>query len=278
MERQLFGIFGDPVAHSLSPTMHNAAFASLGLPCHYVPFRVRRAQLADAIRAIRALGLSGINVTIPHKEAVVALLDGVDETAQQIGAVNTIARDGDRLIGHNTDGLGFVQSLAESGVDPARFRVILLGAGGAARGVAHALLKAGVSEMTILARSHPRGSALIEWLTPLFPHVTLSLDVSTNVPFRPILLPTLLVNATPLGMRAEDPLPYSAEQISPEWVVADLIYRPHKTALLTAAEARGAKIVPGIGMLLHQGALAFEIWTRQPAPLSVMRQALKIDY
>jgi shikimate dehydrogenase len=232
---------------------------------------VRPAQLADAIRAIRALGLSGVNVTIPHKEAVVSLLDGVAETAQRIGSVNTIERDGERLIGHNTDGLGFVQSLAESGVDPAGFRVILLGAGGAARGVADALLMAGALEMIILTRSPDRGSALIERLTPLFPHVTLSLCVWTNLP-----RPTLLVNATPLGMGAEDPLPYPAEQISPEWVVADLIYRPHKTAFLTASEARGAKIVPGIGMLLHQGALAFEIWTRKPAPLSIMRQALEV--
>ncbi len=279
MDRQLFGIFGDPVGHSLSPAMHNAAFRALGLPCHYAPFRVRPEQLGNAIRSIRALGISGVNITIPHKEEVIPFLDGVDETAQKIGAVNTIKRDGDRLFGYNTDGPGFVQSLLEAGVNPAGKQVILLGAGGAACGVAYALLVAHAAKMMILTRSPHSGLALAERLTPLFPHAAIVQGNLQRVALEPTpaTRSTLLVNATPLGMKKEDPLPYPAEQIQPEWVVADLIYRPHETPLLSAARKRGAGIVPGIGMLLHQGALAFEIWTRRPAPLEVMRQVLEAE-
>jgi len=254
--------------------MQNAAFKALGLPHYYVPFLVRSEQLKDALHAIRVLGLAGVNVTIPHKEAVIPFLDEMDEEARRIGAVNTIQRDGNRLLGYNTDGRGFIQSLLENGVDPSGKRVILLGGGGAARGVAYALLAAHAAELLILTRSPHTGSALAERLTTFFPKAAI-FSGKMGMATLPSSRPTLLINATPLGMKEGDPIPYATEQIQPEWIVSDLIYRPDETPLLAEAKKRGARIVPGMGMLLHQGGLAFEIWMRKPAPIPAMRQALE---
>jgi shikimate dehydrogenase len=272
----IFGIFGGSVGHSLSPAMHNAAFSAIGFPGHYLPFDVSPEHLHDAVRAISAFGIGGVNITIPHKERVGAMLDRVDENAVRIGAVNTINVVAGKRIGHNTDGEGFLRSLREAGVEPEGMRVILVGAGGAALGVAFALFDAGISQMTVLARSPEKVGLLLARIGAAFPNAKIASAPRNSLPPR---LPgrNLLINATPLGLIPDDPLPYPAdhlESIGSGGCVADLVYRPYETPLLVAAKQRGLKTVPGIGMLLHQGALAFEIWTARPAPIAVMREAL----
>ena len=270
------GIFGDPISHTLSPVMQNAAFEALGLPYRYLPFQVRPENLKKAVQAIIPLGMQGVNVTLPHKEAVIPFLDSVEGEAQKTGAVNTIETASNRLIGHNTDGKGFLASLFERSIDPSGKRVILVGAGGAARGVAIALLSAGVSEIILVARSAERGKELARCLAALSSRLKISvrgMDFEKE-PLSERERSTLLINTTPLGMKEKDPLPFPPSLLSPGWIVADLIYRPHETPLLGAAKKAGAKTVPGIGMLLYQGALAFEIWTKEKPPLEVMREAL----
>ncbi len=284
---KIFGIFGHPISHTLSPSMHNAAFHALGLPYCYLPFEVPSDGLGPAVRAVIPLGIRGLNVTLPHKEAVIPFLDAIDEEAQTIGAVNTIevekgwekGREKIRLIGHNTDGRGFLESLRESGVNPKGLRVILLGAGGAAKGVAIALARASVSEMIIMARTMERGKALVDRLTgaagiaPAMKVSLIGMGEEGKLPGDPNR-PTLLINTTPLGMKPRDPLPFPESFLDARWSVADLIYRPSDTPLLLAAKRIGANPIPGLGMLLHQGAIAFEIWTGRKAPLPVMRRAL----
>lgn len=276
-QTQVFGIFGHPVRHSLSPKMQQAAFEALNLPHIYLPFEVMPDQLGQAAAAIRALDLQGINITIPHKENVIPYLDEIDAEARKIGAVNTIQNKGGRLTGFNTDGRGFVASLEEAGLQPANHIVLLLGAGGAAKGVAVALLDAGVSKMHILARRPLAAENLAKRLKSIFPQRTITAAASRSE--KTTTLQTeksvLLINSTPLGMSPEDALPYPASQIKPEWVVADLIYRPYETPLLIAAKKLGATTIPGLGMLLHQGALSFKIWTGLNPPIDRMRHVLR---
>ncbi len=269
---KVFGIFGDPIGHSLSPIIHNAAFLSSNLPYHYVSFQVPKERLKEAVAAISALGIGGINVTIPHKEAIIPFLSGFSDQAKKMGAVNTVEVLDNQLIGHNTDGLGFLKSLSEANVDPSGLRVILLGAGGAARGVAVSLLNAHISELCILARSTERRKMLKDDLSSLFPNADISEHPFDKNDFEDV--PTLLINSTPLGMKQGDPLPYPPHRLYPSFVVADLVYNPFKTPLIFSAEKVGANIVPGIGMLLHQAALSFEIFTKQKAPIEAMRTAI----
>jgi shikimate dehydrogenase len=220
---------------------------------------------------MRTLGIRGINVTIPHKETIIPFLDRLSDEAKKNGAVNTVEVIDNQLIGHNTDGQGFLNSLLEADINPCGLRVILLGAGGAARGVAVALLNANISELCIVARPTQRRNNLYKNLCALFPHIKISEHPFDGDDFSDS--PTLLINSTPIGMQIGDPLPYPADRLYPNFVIADLIYRPFKTPLLITAEKAGLKIVPGIGMLLHQAALAFEIFTKQKAPLEAMRKA-----
>ncbi len=271
---QVFGIFGYPVRHTLSPQMQNAAFEAIGLEASYLPFEVHPSQLQKALESIMPLGIQGLNITIPHKQNVIPFLDDIDPEAEKIGAVNTIKNDAGRLIGYNTDGKGYIDSLREAGVEPAGKTVILLGAGGAAKGVAVSLIGAGVHEIIIQARRAEAGAALAKHLDHISGHIPITVS-----PFYPEEWintdhPILLINTTPLGMSPDDTLPFPASLIKPDWVVSDLIYRPFETPLLLAAKKVGAKPVSGLGMLLHQGARAFEIWTSQKAPVQVMRQAL----
>lgn len=274
---RIYGIFGDPIAHTLSPAMQNAAFEAMGLPCRYLPFQVQPENLKKAIEAIIPLGIQGVNVTIPHKEAVIPFLDSVEAEAKRIGAVNTIETASGRLIGHNTDGKGFLASLSEMNVDLSGRRVILIGAGGAARGVAVTLLSAGISEIILMTRTAERGKLLADRLGSLSSRLKVSVRGMGLEGESPLGADrsTLLINSTPLGMKENDPLPFPSAWIDPEWIVADLIYRPDVTPLLSAAKKAGAKTISGLGMLLHQGALAFEIWTKEKAPLRVMRDALR---
>ncbi len=272
---KLFGIFGFPIGHTLSPVIHNAAFRSLNLPHQYLPFEVHPNRLKEAVSGVSALGIYGVNVTRPHKETIIPYLSRLTKNAQKIGAVNTVEVVKGQLVGHNTDGEGFLQSLLTAKVDPADHSVILLGAGGAARAVAVSLLGKKIKTLTIIARSSERGNALVNDLSLLSSR---KIKIMLH-PFdsKPVFSnePVLMINTTPLGMKQSDPLPYSPTAFGPEWILADLIYIPYKTPLLLAAEKMGLKIVPGLGMLLYQAALAFEIWTKQKAPVNVMKKALQ---
>lgn len=262
---RITGLFGFPVQHTLSPAMHNAAFSHLGLDFCYVPFLVHPDSLPQAVAAVRALNLAGVNVTIPHKEAVMPLLDEVSAEAAFIGAVNTVVNDSGRLTGHNTDGRGFMKSLEENGCPAANRRVLVIGAGGASRAVCYYLSDEAES-LTLFDIDVRKQQQLAADLSRIRSNVHAPSSVDDYGSY------DLVVNATPLGMKEGDPLPLPTDALRPEQVVCDLIYRT--TPLLAAAAARGCRTIDGHGMLLWQGILAFELWTRRSAPVEVMRAAL----
>ncbi len=270
----VYGIFGHPVEHTFSPGMHNAAFHKIGLDACYVPFAVAPKELNRAVRAILPLGLRGLNITVPHKEKVVPLLDALTEDAEAIGAVNTIeVRDDGRLIGHNTDGRGFLKSL----VDDAHFRprgrnFALVGAGGAARAVACSLALAGARMVFLHDMNGQKASNLARDVSRAIGPKARALGAADFAKQAPQV--DCLINATPLGLRPEDPLPIPRDSIRKDQLVCDLVYNPQNTKLLQAARSRGARTLGGIGMLLYQGVIAFEVWTGRKAPVAVMRQAL----
>jgi shikimate dehydrogenase len=254
-------LFGAPVAHSLSPQMHNAAFAHLGLNLVYLAFEVGAA--AQAAEVMRAVALRGASITVPHKEAIVAHLDEVDEVARAIGAVNTVAVEQGRLLGCNTDWLGMVQSLEQATALPER-RCLVLGAGGAARAAVYALKRRG-ARVLVSNRTEARGLRLAE---------AMACDFLQWPPWGRNDV-EVLINATTVGMwPAHDRSPVPAEWLRPGMVVLDLVYRPRKTRLLLDAETRGCRAVSGLEMLLFQGAAQLEIWTGRQAPVEVMRAAL----
>ncbi len=277
-QTQLVGLIGWPVAHSLSPAMHNAAFEALGLNWRYVPLPVPPGQVEAALRGLVALGFRGANVTVPHKQAVIPHLDAVSEGAQAIGAVNTlVVRDG-HLLGDNTDAAGFLVDLREAGFEPKGGRTLVLGAGGGARAAAYALATAG-AEVVVLNRTPSRAEALVRdlaaWVAPVpLRSVPLSHEALSR------LVPTvdLIVNATSVGMWpdvAASPWPDDVP-IPANCTVYDLVYRPALTRLLRQAGAGGAKGIGGLGMLVNQGALAFRMWTGRDAPVEAMRNHASI--
>lgn len=265
---QLTGVLGYPVRHSLSPAMHNAAFHALGLNWVYLAFETPPDALPNAVAGMRGLPIQGLNLTIPHKQAVMPLLDGLTDAAQQVGAVNTLFWDGERLIGDNTDAGGFLRALREGGVEPARQTVLVLGAGGAARAVAYTLRNQGCR--LIIANRTPERA---EMLAAAFQATPIAMTIDALRP----LLPHVdgVVNCTALGMSPDtDSCPPMDWDVLPDTAWAcDLVYRPLRTRFLQAAQVRGLRTVDGLGMLIHQGALAFERWTGQPAPAAVMRDA-----
>jgi shikimate dehydrogenase len=261
------GVIGWPVAHSLSPVIHNAAFAALDLDWVYVPLPVSPGSLADALRGLPALGIAGANVTMPHKTETAALCDERSEDAELLHAVNTIvvAPTGD-LVGHNTDAPGFDRFLRrDAGFDPAGSEALVFGAGGAARSCALALARAGLRELRVATRDPSTARDLVAALDPLPTHVAVipfGRAAELDVP--------LVVNATPLGSEGEElPLP----ALHPDVLVVDLLYRPAITPLQTAARAARATAFGGLGLLLHQAALSFELWTGQAPPLERMSAA-----
>ena len=238
-------VIGSPVGHSRSPAIHNAAFAALGLDWVYVAFEVAPGRGADAVAAVRALALGGLSVTMPHKLDVAAAVDELSPAAAALGAVNTVVPlpDG-RVAGHNTDGDGFVDSLRADGVDPAGMRVALLGAGGAARAVAVALAGAGVREVAIVNRTVAHAAQA----------AALAGGVGRVGAFADVARADLVVNATSVGMGDDTALVVDPTLLSARQVVADLVYHPLDTPLLSAARAAGATTVGGLGMLVHQAA------------------------
>jgi shikimate dehydrogenase len=270
-QTKLVGLIGRPVEHSLSPAMHNSAFAALNLNWCYVPLPVLPERLGEAVDGLRALGFVGANVTVPHKQAVMSYLDEATPEAKAIGAVNTIVVSEERAIGYNTDWQGFLTALAEGGFDPQGKRAVVMGAGGAARAVVYALAHAG-AQVTVLNRTPSRAQALVQDFSPLFPSSLLSLPLAPQTLEEQTAEAHLLVNTTPVGMWPEvDQSPWPEDLTFPDQLtVFDLVYNPGETKLLRQARAAGAKGIGGLGMLVHQGAAAFELWTGEKAPVETM--------
>ena len=273
---KICGLIGDPVAHTMSPAMHNAAFAELGLDYAYLPFHVRPANLAAAVAGLRALNAVGFNVTIPHKVAVIPLLDDLDPLARRIGAVNTVVNNDGVLKGYNTDASGFLRALIEAGFEPRDKNIVILGAGGAARAVAYILAERN-ARLTILNRRQE-----LDWAENIASNI--KHDLNTDVAVFELLPEHLekalysadiLVNATSVGMSpAADASPVPARLLKSGLVVTDVVYNPVETKLLREAKAAGAVTVAGIDMLIWQGALAFEKWTGQKAPFALMKRVV----
>jgi shikimate dehydrogenase len=271
------GIFGWPVAHSKSPQMHESAASALGIELQYERFEVAPDDLANAVRRRHEAGIDGYNLTVPHKEAIMALVDEVAPAAQAIGAVNTVVCTDGRYVGHNTDAPGLVRSLEEAGVQVGDARVVVVGAGGAARAAVVGLSNAGVSEITVLSRRPEQGERLVNSLGA---HVGCALDAAplseaswcfeTATLFVQATSATLESNPGAPGFAASLPI----DALPADAAVVDMVYKPLKTSVLAQAEACGLTIVDGLGMLLHQGAIAFEMWTGLEPPLDVMRSAL----
>jgi shikimate dehydrogenase len=258
---RVVGVIGDPVVHSRSPAMHNAAFAALGLDWVYVAFPVGRGDGSAAVRAVTALGLAGLNVTMPHKADAAAACDDLAPEAAALGAVNTVVNASGALVGHSTDGDGFLRALDDEGVGVAGRRGLVLGAGGAARAITQALGRAG-AQVTVAAR-RPEAAGDAATLAP--DAAAIGMDDVSVVGF------DVIVNATPLGMHGEPP-PFDPAQLRPGQFVFDTVY-PADTPLLREAQARGLRAAGGLGMLVHQGALSFSLWTGASPPLDVMRAA-----
>lgn len=274
---RLAAVIGDPVAHSLSPVLHNTAYAELDVDMVYVAIRVPPASVARALDAASVLGFVGLSVTMPHKQSVARLCDRLESDASRLGSVNTVTFDGE-AVGASTDGEGFVRSLREAGVDPDGRRSLVLGAGGAGLAVAVALERSG-SGVAVSARRPERARAAAELLDR---GVAVEWDSRNEY----VSSVDMVVNATPIGMAPVDarahggalgsaPLatPVDEEALRPELVVADLVYHPRRTRLLTLAAECGARPVDGLGMLVHQAGLQVELWTGRSAPVAAMRSA-----
>jgi shikimate dehydrogenase len=271
------GLIGDPVAHSVSPAFQQAAFDALGIAARYEAWQTPAAALPARVAALRAPGVLGANVTVPHKQAVMPLLDDLDPAARRAGAVNTIVNRDGRLIGFNTDIAGFITALREDGgLDPAGMTAAVLGAGGAGRAVVVALLDAGAARILVLNRTVDRAEALVRDLTDGSGRLAAGALPSRADHAAPLRAAGLLVHCTSIGMRHsrdEGALPIPAEAIPPDAFVADIVANPLVTPLLRAARERGCRTLGGLPMLVRQGAASFELWTGQPAPVDVMAAA-----
>jgi len=259
-------VIGWPVRHSASPAIHNAAFAAAGLDWVFVACEVPAGQGEAAVRAAGTLGLAGLSVTMPHKEAAARALDAASEAARRLGAVNTVAFTSEGAYGDNTDGDGLVDFLRhDAGLDPAGRRFLVLGAGGAARAAVLALAQAGAASVTVWARVPERAAAAASLAGPAGRPGSLDEADSCDA----------VVNATPVGMAgvAGPDLLVDEDRLGPGQLVVDLVYYPPDTALLRAARRRGARAANGLGMLVRQAARAFELWTAEPAPLAAMAEA-----
>ncbi|MDH5795825.1 MAG: shikimate dehydrogenase [Candidatus Bathyarchaeota archaeon] len=269
------GLIGDPVEHSLSPSIQNAAFRSLGLDYVYVVLRVSKESLEDAILGMRGLGFRGLNVTMPHKIDVIRHLDELDETARNVGSVNTILNRNGLLIGYTTDGIGALRALRHNGVDPSGKKIVLLGAGGASRSVSFTLAKE-ASEIIILNRTVEKAERLANDLTFLLgDEAKVRAEGLSDGNLRKESMDAdILVNATSIGMHPkEEETPVDRHFLRSKLVVFDLVYEPFETRLLREAREVGARTLDGLTMLVHQGAASFEIWTGVSAPIEVLMKA-----
>jgi shikimate dehydrogenase len=273
---ELVGVLGDPVAENPTGVMQEAAFRAAGLNWRYLTIQVKPDDLADAIRGVRAFGMRGINLTIPHKVEVMQYLDEIAPDAQKIGAVNTVRRVGDQLVGENTDGKGFLRGLqVDAKFNPAGKRVVILGAGGAARAVSTELVLAGATELIIVNRTHSRGEQMVNDVRQRT-GAAISL-VPWNETFVVPPEADLLVNATSIGLypHGDDMPDISLERARLDLLVSDVVFNPPETPLLRAARERGHPTLDGLSMLVYQGVIGFELWTGRDAPEAVMKEALK---
>jgi shikimate dehydrogenase len=270
---RICGIIGDPIEHSLSPAMQNAAFRELGLDYIYIPFKVNEANLVGAIDGIRTLNFAGVNVTIPHKVAVLSCVDEIDGLAEHIGAVNTIINREGVLKGYNTDASGFYHTLIANNVTVSNKKIVVLGAGGAARAVVFVLADKG-AEITLLNRSPAPAGEIAGRVFQAF-RTEIKVGELTTEDLKVALEEAdLLVNTTNLGMAPFlTETPVAASLLKKRMVVFDIIYNPLKTRLLIEAEEKGLRVINGLEMLVRQGADAFELWTGQKAPVEIMRKA-----
>lgn len=263
--KKWFVVIGDPIAHSKSPQMHNTWFAELNINATYIPIHVQAQDLSRAVESLRLLGASGFNVTIPHKEAILPLLDELDPMAQKMGAVNTVVRLADgRFKGYNTDGVGFVRSLeAQIGTTHRKDAVLLIGAGGAARGIAFAMQQAGYDHITICNRTVARAEALVQ-----------ELNMGTAISLQQAELDlanyNIVIQVTSAGLNQNFALPFALTHLQRGTVVADIVYNPLITPFLAEAKHKEATIVTGVGMFVHQGAIAFEHWLQQQPDTNLM--------
>jgi shikimate dehydrogenase len=271
--QEIVAVFGQPVAGNPTQYMMEKAFAQVGLDWRYLTLEVAPQHLADAIRGMRAMGFRGCNLTIPHKVEVIQYLNRTSEAATLMGAVNCVNRIGDELVGENTDGKGFVQSLKEL-TDPAGKNVVILGAGGAARAIAVEVGLAGAAQITIVNRNEARGQELAELIGGKV-HVA-SRFVKWEGDYEVPPETEVLINATSIGLGdGEARVPLAVQTLEPDMVVADVIFNPPETRLLRDAQERGCQTLDGLGMLVNQAVIGFKIWTGQDASADVMRDALE---
>lgn len=263
-------LIGCPLGHSVSPAMHNAAFHALGMDWQYELLETPHENLPQAIARLRESDCAGANVTVPHKQAVMELLDEICDNARRIGAVNTIINRSGKLIGDNTDGVGFIGSLLEGHIHPRNSSAVILGAGGGACAVANALASEGAREIVINNRNGARAAELADRLHAQFPDLRLAINW-----IQAVSQTNILINATSMGMSpsiADSPMPRD-QQFSPRTIVVDLVYKPLETKFLSDAKRAGSRTINGLGMLVHQGAAAFKLWANRDAPIAIMRDA-----
>jgi shikimate dehydrogenase len=270
---QVCGVIGDPIEHTLSPIMHNAAFEALKLDYVFLAFKVKPAEVENAVSGMRALTIRGLNVTMPHKNAVIKYLDEVDPAGKIIASANTILNKDGRLLCFNTDGVGALNALEQNGVEPRGKKVLLLGAGGAAKAIAYTLSQE-ADELVILNRTPKPAAELADLLKQKFKKKISAGELSPSAVKDNLADSDVLINATSVGMEPNaNQTSVAPEWLKPDLAVMDIVYNPIETKLAKAAKAAGAKVVSGVEMLIYQGAASFEIWTTCKAPVEVMRKA-----
>ncbi len=256
--KKLFGVIGDPIGHSMSPEMHNNLFDFYGIDAVYLPFHVSKQNLEAAVKGLKALGVSGFNVTIPHKTTIMDFLDQIDPLAKAIGAVNTVQNENGCLTGYNTDGPGFVKGLESMGADLGSRSALIIGAGGASRAIYFSMAQAGIKQIDLYNRTADRAEELVRTC----PFKVRSKVLDRETAEKSLHEYQLIVQTTSIGMFPNlEGLPLSLDQLSQGTIVSDIIYNPLKTKFLEEASKKGAKIQNGVGMFVFQGALAFEKWT-----------------
>ena len=275
-QTKIVGIIGDPIKHSRSPQIHNAAITALGLDYVYVAFHVQPDNLGAAIEGFKATNVVGINVTIPHKQNVISYLDEISREATLIGAVNTLIFKDGGIIGENTDAPGFLQAMEEEGLDvPQGGSAVIIGAGGSARAVVVALALAGIRTICIANRTVSRAVALATDLSKQTDASIYGIGIDDPKLSNAVGTSQLIVNTASTSMDVSHPLLIDPEWLEPQSIVYDIVYTPPETRLLQAAAGKGCHTIGGLGMLVHQGAIAFEKWTGVNPPVETMRQALQ---
>lgn len=269
----VYGLIGDPVDHSMSPAIQNAAFHSTEIDALYVPFRVRKQELRVAIKGLRALQVKGFNVTAPHKVRVLRYLDKIEITASAIGSVNTVANEDGELWGFNTDGVGALKALEEADAKPKGKSILIFGAGGASRAIAYALAQQ-ASSVRIVNRTTSKSKELAKRIHKMFHTRVTYASLSSKLLRNFIKEANVIINASSMGTDGVANPPIKADWLRPDQSVFDIVYRPPQTRLLQLANSAGARTINGLDMLVNQGACTFELWTRKNAPILEMRHAI----